>query len=1404
MARRYFNWKLVIILLIGLVVLGVTAFGLRHWQRSRRADQGLILGNRAYDEHNWKEAAENLGRYIAVVQDDVPALLKYADAQLNIRPLKHNNVQQAIATYRTILRIDKRNPEAALRLVELYLQMGMFGEAELIAARTLEGDSTLQKNRKMGTQTKQFMELRRMLAVALASQRKSKEAVEELKEIVKGYPDQILAYELLGQLIEQRPEDYSQEPQFWFDEAVKNNPSAAQAYIIRGSYHWRHGDKTKALADFEQAEQQDLSEPAVRLRLAREFINAKVFDKAEKHLAAVRKVEPASQTLWQTWAQLALKSNSKTTMLKVAEAGLKELSSQPWDFMPIAAELYTRCEEIDLASDCINKLRQNDIAPAITAFLEGLVADKKGRGYEAIKCWYKAMQLGDKSPQIRLALASTLTRLGDTLSALHQARTLFSENPDSPDVRLILARLSAQTGNWAEATEYARQAMQLSPGNVEAALLYLQARIQLLAVSETDKNSPVWQDVEQQLATLENAADGAIHVKLLQFQVAMQRDDFARAAALVTELKQTHPPQIKVAMAEVELLAAQQRANEAVLMLNNIVKDFPQDPEPVEYLAILLARQNEPEKCKAIIKEAFVRIEEPIVQRQLCLLLADLYGRWGQQESAYELLGLFATKLPNDVLIKQRLLRCGQVIKNPEKAQQLVNEIKSIEGEDGWQWRYEQAKIWFDVDNFKDRYSQIVSFLKENLLANPDDQSSRALLAAAYEKAGQLPLAISTYREALNRSPKDLRIIIPAVAALYKANEYDKADEILRQAASDKLSHPELKKLELQSHIKRGQLSSASDILEDLLTNDPNNSSICLTLALLKMRQGRFTETDELLSKLKSEEPNSLPITVAQIELNVRQGKSTEAISLCDEIVDKFNNASAYILRGRTFASLKQVDKAKKDFERATIIEPNNAESWTTKSDFYRSIGQRNIAIADIEKAMSLAHDNLAIQKYAVSLFLASGDREMVQRGKDILDGAMTSNPEDVELLLYKSRFLLTEGTTSAIKQAATILEKITEDQPNLSEAWALLAQTVLRQGQSVKAMDVVLRGLIHRPSDKSLLLLKAQSEAARSPALAIPTLTALRELDPNNTDVVIYLANTYTAADQPQKAVNLLKTQLASSIGTSDERRIHISLAVALYKSGSKAEAQEKFNSLQQSVPDDPGPLLAWAGLLKDDGLWTQLNQKVLDWCQNHPEDAYTPLTIAKDLAGNENSQAKKIAEDLLLKILDHDPNSLPAMNTLAMLLQTTGRSTEAAALYQRILTLQSDNIVAINNLAWILCVEQGKYQQALELAQRGLRFAPDYVDLIDTRGVSYDKLGQYDKAIQDFTRCLDLYPDRTPAKVASYLHLGRTLAKLGQKDEAIESLKKAIDLNTEVGGLSVIDYADAQDLVKKLLKGI
>ena len=112
MATRYFNWKLAVVLVVAIAVFTVAAYALHSWQKNTRAEQALPLGQQAYSQGNWEEAATQLGRYLAVHGNDVEVLLKYADAQLKVRPLGSEGIQQAIAAYASALREDTGNTEA--------------------------------------------------------------------------------------------------------------------------------------------------------------------------------------------------------------------------------------------------------------------------------------------------------------------------------------------------------------------------------------------------------------------------------------------------------------------------------------------------------------------------------------------------------------------------------------------------------------------------------------------------------------------------------------------------------------------------------------------------------------------------------------------------------------------------------------------------------------------------------------------------------------------------------------------------------------------------------------------------------------------------------------------------------------------------------------------------------------------------------------------------------------------------------------------------------------------------------------------------------------------------------------------------------------------------------------------
>jgi tetratricopeptide (TPR) repeat protein len=1402
MAKRYFNWKLAVVLVIGFAVLGGTAWGLRKWHRSRRAETGLGLGNAAYERRDWVQAAQNLGRYLAVSPGDVTTLLKYADAHLNIRPLENHNVQQAIAAYRSVLRADKGNAEAAVCLSTMYLAMHKAGEAELIAQRHFDANQTSSENLDAKTRDAKDSELRRIWAVALAEQKKFDQAAAQLENLLAEQPEQILAYETLGRLAERYGENFEHSPQYWYDQAVSNNPSSALAHLIRADFHFRGENADKALADLEQAEKFDLSDPVVRLRLAKGLINSNLLERAEHHLEAVQAAQPFNRGLWQAWFELALKSQSKAKMSAVAEAAMKALSPQVWDFLPRATELFIRADQHDRAQQCINQMKQEDVDPGLTAWLQGLIANRQGRLFEAVKYWRQTMELGQRGRHVRLALASALSRLGDVQSAQQQLRILISENAGFLDGHLALAKLAARKANWAEAAKHAQVAARISPDHTEAALLALKARIRLSAsLSETEDNQ-IYKDIDQQLTQLEETTNGALQVRLLQVDLAMAKGDIEHAEALVGQLKQAYRSQPEALMAEAELLAAQQKQEQAILLLEDAVERFPSDPEPTKRLALLLARSDRHEACVAVIKDALAHFEEPAARRELSFLLCDFYERQNQQQDAYETLSSLVEQGPNDILAKRRLLRCTQVIENLDQAQPLIDQIKLLEGEDGWQWRYEQAKIWAAQGQFEAHYPQIVGLLEKNLLANPDDQASRLLLASTYERSDQLQLALSTYRDALHHAPDDLEVIIPAVSVFYKAKEYERAQEILDRASRQKLQHPQLQRLQLQTHLSRGKLNSAGAVLENLLAKDPQNSSACLLLVHLETEEGNLGKAEQLLAQLRAQKPDWLPAIVAQIRLYTQQKRSGEALRLCDQIVSSSNDAAAYILRAKTYAVLGQSDAAYKDFEQARAMEPNNVSAWLAESEFHRLAGQREQAIASIQKAMSLAPDNPNIQKQAIKLFLASQRPEIAQQGKDLLGKAIQLNPDDTELLLVRARVLLGERTSPAIESAEQILQDVTRQDPRIGQSWVLLGEIALGRGQFGKALGIALEGLAHVPNHKRLLLLKARVEAKRSTVLASHTLEVLHELDPSDSDVVVLLAETYVAANKPAKAVSLLRAQLTASEPAAS-RKCEIALATALYKNGDKQEALRLLESLCRSQPDDPDPLLAQVRLFQDEELWDQLNESIVNWPQDHPEDSATLVTVASELAASQHPQAKNMAEKTLRLVLASDAHCVSAMGALAMLLQTTGRDVEAAELYRQVLTLQPDHVVVINNLAWILCEQLGQHKQALELAQRGLEKTPNYIDLIDTRGVAYYRLGHLEKAVRDFQRCLTLYLPEAPSLVASYFHLGRALASLGQTDQAVENLTKALELNTKRGGLSDDDVAEAKRLIEQLSAG-
>jgi tetratricopeptide (TPR) repeat protein len=1385
MARRYFNWTLAIVLVVAIAVFAGAVLALHHWQKSTRAERALPRGEQAYAQENWDDAAEAFGRYLAGRKDDVPVLQKYADAQLKRRPLTGGHIDQAIGAYRSILRLNAGDTEAAKRLVELYIARSSPRDANQVASDYLQ---------KIGDDS----ELRRMLAYALSEQRKYPEAAKTLMDLIRDHPDAVPAYEMLGRLALGHPNDVNTPAEEWFDKAVAANPQSAMAYIIRGEFHRASGRREKALDDFERAAKCNLSDVDVHLRLAQEMIRMQEFDKAKEHLTVLQAKASKKVSLWQSWAAVVLATGSAEERATIAESGLRELAAYPWDFMPTATELFATANQPEKAQECISRMRQKGLQPEMLTFLDGLVAVSRGNLWDAVARWRDAVAQGPKvhwyagglGPRVsvRMMLASTYTQLGDLQSAIAQLQTLIMEEPSNFEGRLTLARLMIRTRNLTGALEQAREVLKLIPGYADAVLLEMQARILLLsgADASTPNREQAWQQIEKQLAQLDQAMGGSVQVKLLMAQALDKQGKSAEAIKLLEDVRTKNPSDLRATLLEVQVLAGQDKLAEATALLRGAIEQFPQAVEPVQTLAILLNRQKDSAQCESVVKQAIARMQQPEARRDLGLLLASLYRLWSREDDQYQWLTDMAGQFPNDIQIKRQLLACATVAKDVQQAQTLVDQIKSLEGPAGWQWRYEQARIWVnpaivDENVFRARYyTQTTAFLQENLLANPNDQASRLLLAAAHERAGQQQLALSAYREARSRSPDNIVIITQTVAALQKsggAAEIEEADRILKEASARQLYHPDLEKLELQGQrmqlrdqVRRGALDSASDTLQQLIRRDPNDVSASLWLARISMQQGRLDEAEVILKELETKAPQSISVAQTRVQLHMLRGNLQEAMRLCDETVQKNDQAAAYLLRAWTYAGLREYEKAAADFAQALAKDPNEAGIWVDRARFYQSFGHRDEAIQDVRRALDLSSGNQSVLNYAIPLCLSCGSPRLIQEAEATLDKARTGDPNNPELKLLKAQFLLSRGTRLSIEQGQRLLREVTAARPQLSQAWYLLGRLELGGEQPGRALDIALSGLSHNERDRDLLLLKADAEAARSPALAVPTLRPLWEQYPNDIEI---------------------------------ERR----LAVALYGSGDKNKGRSIIEARMKAEPNNPVPPATLAALLASDGRWTDVAEQVTNWLSKHPDDGFVVSSAARSLTAQGNPEAVKVAESLLTAAVERSPKSISALSALAMLVQSRGRNAQAAAMSRKVLELDPNNIIALNNLAWILCEEDKQYQEALELADRGLKVAPNYADLLDTRGVVLYRLGQFDKAAADFAQCVELYPANARPLVSAYFHLARAYARMGRTAEAQQYLKQTMDLHERATDpakrLSPADLAEAKVLVEELRKG-
>ena len=629
-------------------------------------------------------------------------------------------------------------------------------------------------------------------------------------------------------------------------------------------------------------------------------------------------------------------------------------------------------------------------------------------------------------------------------------------------------------------------------------------------------------------------------------------------------------------------------------------------------------------------------------------------------------------------------------------------------------------------------------------------------------------------------------IRLQALIALAE-NDRQKALVSFEKANAIKPNSPELVGWYAETLSASQRSKEAEDLVRKALTEHPKWGQGYDFLFLTYSRQKDAPKAEAVLKERTEKDPASVVALQNYANFLLVQNRFNEGEAIIKRALGK-DFPSGHQIVGDYYLRGKKWDQALAQYQAGVSGDSKNAMAYKQRMiTAYEAMGKREEAF---KLAKSLAKDNpkdeMANEAYAALLLQPpNGSKPDLKNVATELKDMVSSIPADGALHFQLARtYLLLQQPDKALPEALDAVSNEIKKKPArpgvITGGRVLAARIYADRGEPAKAIEQTEIVLSADPKNVEARYLHDRAlMGINQVAQAQTDLEQLVQDVPNFNDARLQLASIYLGQHQYDKAAEAFGKVYKS---TPPDNRGLLGLQAVKLAQGHGAEAVATLQDLVQKNPEQPAyrqelanfQASAGAQLLKSDPaaankLFSQAEDNYKELLKTTPGVADNWLrlgTLQRQLGQNESALSSfEQASNL-------NPKDVNALLNRGMLLETLGKASQASDIYNRVLGIDSENPLALNNLAFMSAENGTNLDQAMTFAERAKKRVPDSPDISDTLGFVYMKKNLNTEAL----RILKQIVQQNPNNPTYHFHLAMALLKQGDRQGAKEEAQKAL----------------------------